>query len=917
MIGKTISHYKILAKLGEGGMGVVFHAEDLTLKRDVALKFLPVHALDDDEQRTRLVREAQAAAALEHININTVYEIDEVDGQTFIAMAFIRGQTLKEKIKEGQLPIDTALSYAIQIASGLNKAHSQGIVHRDIKPANVLVTDEGIIKIVDFGLAKLAGATGLTKTDSTIGTAAYMSPEQAQGQVVDHRTDIWSLGVMLYEMLAGRRPFRGEHEAVMVYSILNEEYESLSSSRDDIPEQVVEVINRALTKKPAERYQNIAEMLEDLRELLGETPADVTGPLSSRSRRAAAAIPPPKKSLPIPMIVGAAVVAVAAVIAGFLFFGSESPPTAPSGEPEMAEAPTGFYGESLLTAFVMDSSGEGSMATDTLAAMAMADTTVADSTLDSLGIPTVAVLYLENLSGNSDDNYFADGLTEDIINDLSCIHSLRVLSAPEVADFRDRGQGILKIGQALASDYLLNASVRRAKDELHVIAQLLKVDDGTLIWNERFDRKPADLFAIRREIASGITGAMNLEMTGPETERVGRVPTRNMEAYDDYLQARALNHRHTKDANNDAEKSLRRALKRDPSLVPAMCELASVYIERITRAWDLDAKAMSEMNDLLGRARAVDPTSADLHRTLAMKYVLTGEYDRALAAAQRLVEIHPYSAYAHYVLGETLYLNGKSPDARRELDSARVLNPRLSEAYLVLNRIAHESGRTTEAGQQLAKALDLKPKSADVLAYAGRYALTRGDFAEAVGRMQSASGLRAGSSVLAGQLGIAQLFAGKTAEAITLLKEAADKSDLPQFYWYLGWAYRLQKEDKDARKAFEKCVEADQALRAFNPNTLENTYRLTWAKFLANEISDLQAEVDRLETVSLQTTNPSSKPYYLAGIYATLGDQERALQLLGQVKKLNYYSSAYLAADPALASLRNNSEFRKLVGLDG
>ncbi|MCI0698129.1 protein kinase [candidate division KSB1 bacterium] len=267
MIGKTISHYKILAKLGEGGMGVVYKAEDTKLKRIVALKFLSAIALGGEE-KSRFLREAQAAAALNHPNICTIHAIDEVDGQMFIAMEFIEGQSLREKIEAGPLKIDEAIKFAMQIVEGLQAAHEKGITHRDIKSANVMITDKGQVKIMDFGLAKLArGGTMLTKEGMTLGTAAYMSPEQARGEVVDHRTDIWSLGVVLYEMISGRLPFRGEYEAAMMYSILNEEPEPLTSLRSNVPMDLERVVAKMLAKNPAARYQHVDELPVDLKSI--------------------------------------------------------------------------------------------------------------------------------------------------------------------------------------------------------------------------------------------------------------------------------------------------------------------------------------------------------------------------------------------------------------------------------------------------------------------------------------------------------------------------------------------------------------------------------------------------------------------------------------------------------------------------
>jgi serine/threonine protein kinase len=281
MIGKAISHYKILEKLGEGGMGVVYRAEDTKLKRTVALKFLPPDLTRDPEAKERFIHEAQAASALDHPNICTVHDINETDdGQLFMAMAYYDGETLKKKIERGPLPVDLAVGIALQVARGLAKAHESGIVHRDIKPANVIVSKDGIAKILDFGLAKLSGRTMLTKAGSTMGTAAYMSPEQARGELTDARTDIWSLGVVLYEMLSGKPPFPQQYEQAVIYAILNEKPEPVGSLRGDIPPSLQSVLGKMLEKDPARRYQHSSELLYDLELVLGGGPA-----ASSRMRR--------------------------------------------------------------------------------------------------------------------------------------------------------------------------------------------------------------------------------------------------------------------------------------------------------------------------------------------------------------------------------------------------------------------------------------------------------------------------------------------------------------------------------------------------------------------------------------------------------------------------------------------------------
>jgi serine/threonine protein kinase len=266
MIGKIVTHYKILKKLGEGGMGEVYKAEDTKLKRTVALKFLPQYLTQNTEARERFIQEAQTASALDHPNICTIHEIDETeDGQTFIVMACYDGESLKDKIEKGPLELEEAVDIAIQVAQGLSKAHEKGIVHRDIKPANIIITPEGVPKIVDFGLAKLSGKTKITKSGTTVGTISYMSPEQSQGEKVDNRSDIWSVGVVLYEMICGKLPFQGEYDQAVMYNIMNEEPEPLTGLRTGVPMKLEEIINKLLAKEAGDRYQHIDELPVDMR----------------------------------------------------------------------------------------------------------------------------------------------------------------------------------------------------------------------------------------------------------------------------------------------------------------------------------------------------------------------------------------------------------------------------------------------------------------------------------------------------------------------------------------------------------------------------------------------------------------------------------------------------------------------------
>ena len=348
MIGTTISHYKILEKLGTGGMGVVYKAEDARLKRTVALKFLPPDLTRDPEAKQRFIHEAQAASALQHYNICSVHDIDETnDGQLFIVMDCYEGKSLKEKMAGGLMRIEEAADIAIQVAQWLQKAHEKGITHRDVKPGNIIITNDGVVKILDFGLAKLAGQSRLTKTGSTIGTAAYMSPEQAQGLEVDHRTDIWSLGVVLFEMLTGKLPFRGEHEAALLYSVVHEEPQTVTSLRGDKQVQVERIIRKSLEKDLARRYQTIQELIADLKAVKSPTME----------------LPKQEKS--------------------------------------------------------------------------------------------IVVLPFDNLSPDPDQEYFSDGLTEEVISDLSEVRSLRVISRSSAMTFKGMKKKIPEIAREVNVQYVL------------------------------------------------------------------------------------------------------------------------------------------------------------------------------------------------------------------------------------------------------------------------------------------------------------------------------------------------------------------------------------------------------------------------------------------------------------------------------
>ncbi|MCH7549431.1 MAG: protein kinase, partial [Candidatus Krumholzibacteriota bacterium] len=436
MIGQTISHYRVLEKFGEGGMGVIYKAEDTRLRRTVALKFLPPELTRDERAKKRFVHEARAASALQHNNICTIHEIDETpDGQLFICMDWYEGETLKEKIAGGPLAVDDAIDSMIQAAEGLAKAHERGLVHRDIKSANLVITSDGVVKILDFGLAKLAGQSKITKTGATVGTVAFMSPEQARGEDVDHRTDIWSLGVVIYEMLTGRLPFRGDHELAVTYQIVHEDLEPVSDLRPEIPPELERIVVKCLEKNPSDRYQNLDEVLADLGRMKG---IPVEKPVKS----------PLRYAVPVLVVLAAALLVV------------------------------------ILTPFELSINPD-------------------EGTREI----RLAVLPFVNL-GEPDDEYFADGITDEIISKLAVIQGLSVISRTSSMKYKHSDKGLREIGRELGVDYVLEGTIRWDKsgesERVRITPQLINVSDDSHLWAENYERAMTQIFVVQSDIAGKI-----------------------------------------------------------------------------------------------------------------------------------------------------------------------------------------------------------------------------------------------------------------------------------------------------------------------------------------------------------------------------------------------------------------------------
>lgn len=663
MIGQVVSHYRILKKLGGGGMGVVYEAEDLSLGRHVALKFLPEDTASDASAVERFQREARAASALNHPNICTIYEIGQHGGQPFLAMELMEGETLKQRIGSRPLESEQVAKLGMEIADALEAAHAKGIVHRDIKPANVFVTTRGQAKVLDFGLAKLlrpvdeATATeSLTKAGMTPGTLPYMAPEQLRGKSADARTDVYALGTVLYEMATGQRPFREELGPRLIDDILHKPPALPGRLNPELPSELERAVLKCLDKDPENRYQSAKELMVDLRRLATPAADLAAAPLGSARRKGAAGLDGKAWRW---AGVGLAAVAVAlAALIGFNVGGLRErlfPPAAPPGP------------------------------------------------------PSIAVLPFADMSPAKDQEYFADGLAEELLNKLAKIPKLKVVARTSSFQFKGKNEDLRVIGEKLNVVTILEGSVRKEGDRVRVTAQLIKVSDGFHLWSESYDREMTDILAVQDEIARSVAGALKVTLLGQQAAP-GSKPAGNVEAYNAYLQGRYFYEQGGKEGWARAASSYEEALRLDPEYAPAWAGLAEtrdsqagqgsmpmvegyrqarMAAERalaldpnladahaalglVQRNWDWDWPGAEAS---FGRALALEPENAkvlmratDLNRTL-------GRFEESLMLGRRAVEIDPLGVWAHQSLGQTSFYVGRLEEAEAVFQKALELAP--------------------------------------------------------------------------------------------------------------------------------------------------------------------------------------------------------------------------------------------------
>jgi serine/threonine-protein kinase len=707
LIGQEILHYKIIEKLGEGGMGVVFKAEDTKLERTVAIKFLPRHIASNEEERTRFKIEAKAAASLNHPNIATIHAIEEVDNEIFIVMEYIDGPELKNVVaahEDAPMSLDEVLAYTTQIASGLQAAHNKGIVHRDIKSSNIMISDEGQVKIMDFGLAKLKGSTQITKTGVMMGTLSYMSPEQIQGRSVDHRADIWSLGVIVHEMLIGRLPFKEEFDQVAIYAILTDEPEGLRQFRADVPELLEATVLKMLEKDPDDRYQSAQEVLDDLK-----ASVEGSGPTTTKTRVAVRASPKRRQPFLYASLAGLVVLFLAVAV---LFFDK------------------------------------------------------GNTTIDS-----IAVIPFVNVGADASMEYLSDGITESLISNLSQSPNLKVMSRNAVFGYKGRDLDPEAVGQALNVQAVLTGQMVQHGADLRLSLELVDTRDNRQLWGKQYNRKFGDVATLQEDISREIYKELKVELSVSEQEELTKRYTKNNEAYQLYLKGRYFWNKYTEEDIKRGIEHLNQAIEKDPGFALAYAALADCYSGLtyfnmppneaipIARAY---AKKALEFDDGLAEAHYAN---ADI------KYHYDWDWPGTEAELERVIELNPNHAPAYELYGRYLLSMGRSDEGVVQLQRALTLDPlsHLTNCYLAM--VYYDTRQFNQAIEQATLTLEMESYCPFEYMWIGGSYVEQGKYQEGITELNKTRAQSAEWPLTMASLAYAHAVSGNQVEAETILGE--------------------------------------------------------------------------------------------------------------------------------------------------
>jgi len=718
MIDKKLRHYRIVEKIGAGGMGEVYRAHDEHLNRDVAVKVLPTGALEDETARKRFRSEALALSKLNHPHIATIYDFDTQEEMDFLVMEYVAGATLKEKLAGGPLSEKEIVRLGAQIADALEAAHEQGIIHRDLKPGNIALTGKDQVKVLDFGLAKLlhrdddlaeaATVESLTRTAEITGTVPYMAPEQLRGEPADARSDIYALGTVLYEMAAGQRPFQAKSFPALTDAIFHQAPASLSSLQPNLTPRLEETILKCLEKDPGYRYQSVREVLVDLRRLAAPTTVTMARPPARRRRRS--------------LLAGAGVAAL-------LLIGLAVGLSVPAVRDRLLGAP----GPRVIT--------------------------------------SLAVLPLENLSGDPEQEYFADGMTEALITDLSKIGALKVISRTSAMRYKGARKPLPEIAAELKVDALIEGTVLHVGDRVRITAQLIEAATDQHLWAQSYERDMKDVLHLQGEVARAIAEEIQAKLSPQEQTRLSTARAVKPQAYEAYLKARYNWNKRHREAVLEGLRYFEEAIEIDPTYALAHVGVADSYAVMGANQWLAPGQALPKAKAAARDALELDDTLAEAHTTLALVLQSEWDWEGAEREYERALGLNPGYAVAHQWYSVLLSETGKHERALAGARRAAELDPLSPTIAMNVGQALYMARRYEEARRAFSRMLEEHPDFFPTRYYLGGIHVQGGQLAEGIAELQKAAALSSDDTQVMAALGYAYARAGREAEARGVLQE--------------------------------------------------------------------------------------------------------------------------------------------------
>ncbi len=857
--GVKVGHYTIIEKIGAGGMGEVYLAEDTELKRQVALKFLPYHFVSDETAKARFTREAQAAAKLNHPNIVTIYEVSNYMGRPFFAMECCDGKPLRDIIKKIELSIDDTIKLTIQICEGLEKAHQAGIVHRDIKPSNIVIGSDERPKLLDFGLATVKGTEKLTQTGSTLGTIGYMSPEQIQVKEIDHRSDLFSLGVVFYEMITGRLPFKGDTEAGTLNSILNDTPEPLSRYKSNVPDELQQIVTKLLEKNLEFRYQSAAGVLSDLKRLSSKS-VQTAKPIDKWNR----------------YVVPSALVLLIAIFVIWKFVYKDQVPN---------------YAD---TKKIM-----------------------------------LAVLPLENL-GDPEDEYFADGITEEITTNLAKLSGLGVISRTSSMQYKNSNKNLKQIGKELKVDFILEGTIRWDKsspeNRVRINPQLIRVSDDMHLWAESYEAVLNDVFGVQSSIAREVVMALDITLLQKENDVITQKNKIDPVAYDYYLRGKQY---YTVDRPQRTQIDLaikmhEKAIETAPDFALGYAELGAIHTEIYWANINPSPGRLDTAKYYIDKAMALAPNSSEAHQALGWYYYHgLRDFDRAVETFKHVLKLHPNNSQAMASIAWVYRRQGKWDEAIELLKQVIRLDPRKSTYRFELGFTLANKRNYEEAFENFNLAIDLQPdiywaylmKSFALLNQTGDVSQSK----QVIEQALTSCGRYPALTFFETYYNLIDRNYEKALSLINAPGEIYLWQDIGGFdyYYFKGATYKYMKNENMAQIYFDSARVILEKLVSKTPNSAP--YFSSLAKIYAflgrkdDAISTAKRAIE-IEPISVDAINGTDYIRDIIIVYAEVGEFDLAIDQLDYLLKIpSMYSINWVKLAPELVPLHDHPRFQALI----